>query len=291
MAVLPYFPFYPADWLSSPRIMCLTLAQQGAYLRLLAVCWMSGDCSVPDDPQKLAALTGLPLEEVPTLGPFLGPHPQKTGSLTNGRLYKEWKKAHWVSDMRAQAGKKSGKSRRTNVQQMLNISTNKKGTRVHKSEVRIQKSDSDTEVRIRSQKSEEGKDYAGPSVPALETPSQRVWARYREAYLSRYKTEPVRNATVNGQIAQLVKRIRAEVAPDVAAFYVWHNDQYYIKNQHPIGLLLKQCEGLHTQWARGQPVTSSQAMQADKQTAKAQMWREVEEELEQERRTINAKPH
>lgn len=275
MTSLPYFPFYPADWLSSPRIMCLTLAQQGAYMRLLAVCWMSGDCSLPEDPQKLAVLSGLPIEEVPALGLFLGPHPQKTGFLTNERLYKEWKKAQWVSDMRAQAGKKSGKSRRTNVQHLLNKSMNKTGTHVHKSEVRMQKSDSDTDFRIRSQKSEEEKDYAGPSVPACETPAQRVWTRYKESYRARYKTEPVRNATVNGQIAQLVKRIGGQAAPEVAAFYVRHNDQFYVRARHPPGLLLRDCEGLHTQWITGESVTSSQAKKIDETQGRVNVFQEL----------------
>src|SRR5574343_629551 len=49
MSKLPYFQFYPADWISSPRIMCSTLVQQRAYIRLLFVCWLSGDGSIPDD--------------------------------------------------------------------------------------------------------------------------------------------------------------------------------------------------------------------------------------------------
>lgn len=151
MADLPYFPFYPADWISSPRIMCLTLAQQGAYMRLLCACWMSGDCSLPEDHQKLSMISGLPVEEVKTLGPFLGPHPTKTGHITNERLMKEWDKAHWISDMRSQAGKKSGKSRRTCVQQKHKQSANKIPTNSDKSEVRSQTHNSESKDIIQKE--------------------------------------------------------------------------------------------------------------------------------------------
>lgn len=154
MADLPYFPFYPADWVSSPRIMCLTLAQQGAYIRLLCALWMSKDCSLPDDSSKLSMITGLPVDEVPCLGPFIGPCKGKSGFITNDRLMKEWEKAHWISDARAKAGRKSGKVRRTHVQhkhiqtveQSVNISRND----VHKSEVIIQSQKS--ELRNQSKK-------------------------------------------------------------------------------------------------------------------------------------------
>ena len=93
--------------------------------------------------------------------------------------------------------------------------------------------------------------------------------------MHRYKAEPVRNATVNGQIAQLVKRIGGASAPEVAAFYVWHNDQYYVRNQHPIGLLLKSCEGLHTQWVKGQTVTASQARKIDETAGRVNVFQEL----------------
>jgi hypothetical protein len=122
------------------------------------------------------------------------------------------------------------------------------------------------------------------------SPIAAVWESYAKAYLVRYKTPPVRNAKVNGQLVQLVKRVGSVPAVGIAEFYVRHNDQFYVKARHPPGLLLRDCEGLHTQWKTGCTVTTTQAMQVDKQSAKAQMWREVAEELEQERRTINVQP-
>lgn len=143
MPKLPYFPFYPADWVSSPRIICSTLAQQGAYIRLLCMCWLSEDCSIPADRHQLSALSGLPDSDLDGVLQFFIPCTSSTRplsrSLTNERLLKEWKKAHWISDMRSQAGKKSGESRRTHVQHKLE----QKRTIAHKSEVIIHNQNSE----------------------------------------------------------------------------------------------------------------------------------------------------
>ena len=40
----PAFQFYPNDWLSSPTILLMTPAQEGAYIRLLCYCWSDKDC-------------------------------------------------------------------------------------------------------------------------------------------------------------------------------------------------------------------------------------------------------
>lgn len=105
---------------------------------------------------------------------------------------------------------------------------------------------------------------------------RRCWESYRAAYLKRWKLEPSRNATVNSQIGSLAKRL-GEEAPMVLAFYVDHNDSFYVKKCHPVGLCLKDAEGLRTQWARGQQITGSTM----KQFEKGQYHREQMERAEQ----------
>lgn len=53
----PAFQFYAADWLSSPEIMLMTPAEEGAYIRLLAIAWDKG--GLPDDDDQLAVLSRL----------------------------------------------------------------------------------------------------------------------------------------------------------------------------------------------------------------------------------------
>jgi uncharacterized protein YdaU (DUF1376 family) len=115
----------------------MTPAQEGAYIRLLAYCWDSGDCSLPDDDTELAILSRL------GEGWFNGgstvlrrcfiQHPTKPGFLTNQKLIDEAEKqAAWRAKSAA-GGRKSAAQRAeskatskggsTVVQPKLNISS------------------------------------------------------------------------------------------------------------------------------------------------------------------------
>ena len=95
-------------------------------------------------------------------------------------------------------------------------------------------------------------------------PTHATWSTYAYAYGARYAVQPVRNAKINSQIVQLVKRLGADEAPAVAAFYVRHNNALYVRANHCVDLLLRDCEGLHTQWANGRTVTDTEARQTDR---------------------------
>jgi hypothetical protein len=104
-----------------------------------------------------------------------------------------------------------------------------------------------------------------PAKAAKEVaPSAETWAAYSTAYAHRYNAEPVRNATVNGQLAQLVGRLGADEAPAVAAWYVGHNNRFYVGAGHSVGVLLKDCEKLRTEWVTGRQATAAQAIQTDR---------------------------
>ncbi|WP_246887441.1 hypothetical protein [Pseudomonas protegens] len=90
-----------------------------------------------------------------------------------------------------------------------------------------------------------------------------TWDAYTIAYLERYGVEPVRNAKVNGQVAQLVHRLGAEEAPFVAAFYVSINDSFFIRASHEFGLLVARAEGIRTQWLTGRQVNAVTARQME----------------------------
>ena len=71
-----------------------------------------------------------------------------------------------------------------------------------------------------------------------------VWQAYSDAYRRRYGVPPVRNVTVNSQIASLVKRVGAEDAVLLALDYLKQGAKMY--EFHPLGLLLRDCEKLVT---------------------------------------------
>lgn len=89
-----------------------------------------------------------------------------------------------------------------------------------------------------------------------------IWKSYSSAYLHRYGTEPVRNAKVNGQINQLLKRLGAE-ASFVAAYYVGINDSFLIRSSHEFGMLLAKAEAYRTQWATNTQMTGTTARQIE----------------------------
>ena len=108
-----------------------------------------------------------------------------------------------------------------------------------------------------------------PAEPEDASATNRaVWAAYRQAYLDRYGVEPLRNAKVNGQIAQFVRTVGAEDAPKLAAFYPWHNGGFFVQRRHDFGLLLQSAQQIRTDWLRGEQMTQTKARQTEKtQTA------------------------
>ena len=136
-------------------------------------------------------------------------------------------------------------------------------------------------------------------LPAAKPPGEttnplniETWKAYAQAYRKRYKTDPVRNASVNGKLAQLVKRLGAE-APDVAAYYVHSNTANYTRDKHGVGLLLRDAEGLRTEWATGMRITHTQAMQADRTQSNADAFAPLiaEAEAAQRREREEAEHH
>lgn len=106
-----------------------------------------------------------------------------------------------------------------------------------------------------------------PKPPARKkkdpAPSTIVWESYSHSYMQRYGIEPVRNAKVNGQLGQFIQRVPKDEAPMIAAFYVTHNNSFYVQNGHAIGLMLRDAEKIRTEWARGQQITATHARQED----------------------------
>lgn len=135
---------------------------------------------------------------------------------------------------------------------------------------------------------EEGKGNGGSRVASLAVPTasltSEVWGAYCQAYADRYGTEPTRNATVNAQLAQVVKRLGAEESPHVAAWYVGHNAAYYVQRGHSVAALLSDCEKLRTEWATGNRITATKARQLDKTQANGDVWQKLIAEAEEAER-------
>lgn len=115
----PAFLLYVKDFLTSRKIAVMSLDQVGAYILLMAACWDSDDCSLPDDDQTLAVLSRMGerwSKDGRVVRACFVPHPKHTGHLTNERLFVEFKTLLKTRRDKRKAGHlggvKSGRSRR-----------------------------------------------------------------------------------------------------------------------------------------------------------------------------------
>jgi uncharacterized protein YdaU (DUF1376 family) len=90
---LPWFPFYPADWLADARVAAMSLEEEGAYIRLICFCWREG--SIPTDPASLARLLKVDEAQVANIWSAVGPCFQSDG--THRRLDAERRKQRTFS--------------------------------------------------------------------------------------------------------------------------------------------------------------------------------------------------
>ena len=111
---------------------------------------------------------------------------------------------------------------------------------------------------------------------------EKMWAAYAGAYEERYDVPPVRNAKSNAIVDQLVKRLGATEAPAVAAFYCRVAKWSYVETKHPLTLLLRDAEGIRTEWATNRPGTRTEAQAADRKQANTNTFGKMIEEAEQQ---------
>lgn len=102
-----------------------------------------------------------------------------------------------------------------------------------------------------------------PEAEAAKEANSKTWQAYADSYFNRYGAEPVRNAKANKMIADIVKRLGADEAPQVAFHYVTINDAFYLRTLHDLGNLLSKCESIRTQWATGRQMTGTTARQIE----------------------------
>lgn len=87
---------------------------------------------------------------------------------------------------------------------------------------------------------------------------------YSNAYKKRYGVLPVRNTKQNAISFQITTRLGLEDSLQLAEFYLNHDDMFYVKNLHPLGLLLNSCESLVTQMKSGYKMNNVIAKREEK---------------------------
>lgn len=129
----PAFQFYPKDFLTDSKVICMTSEQRGYYITLLCIDWLE-DGFYPEDILKLAGYDWHHAdgtlrddsEEVRRVleGCFVL-HRSNPAKVTNPRLQKERERQSEWREKCARGGRKSGKVRKASV---ISIASQTKGT-------------------------------------------------------------------------------------------------------------------------------------------------------------------
>lgn len=117
---LAWFPFYVTDWMTDEKVIGMTLAEQGAFLKLLCLQWIEG--SVSSDVAKLERYLGTasqhslaPASEhvdlVALLQSCFPKHPTLARRLANPRMLQVAEEQRLESEKRRAAGRKGGYSK------------------------------------------------------------------------------------------------------------------------------------------------------------------------------------
>jgi uncharacterized protein YdaU (DUF1376 family) len=162
-----WYRHVPRDFMSSPDVQIMTAEECGSYFFLLQNAWLGGqDCTLPNDPERLAKLARVGKVSELVLGKF---SVDKDGRLFNPRLLEEWNDAVKRSKDASKAAKKShatglrSQSRRSAAAMpthsdspAININTN---THINKTKTMQGHAEADSATDVAS-------DSASPSQPA-----------------------------------------------------------------------------------------------------------------------------
>jgi len=268
MAKPHWFPFYVSDFLSSPTVTMMSAEEVGGYVLLLCYAWQDPNGSIPADDDSVRILSRVKGDLLRIKSCFT----EKKGRLYNNRLTQELEKAQAKSDLARKSNALRWQyERKANAKRTQSSSQSQSESQ---SESQLQ-----SESEVRSQK--KNSDCKPPSALAN---GSITWTAYSDEYQRRYGVLPIRNAKVNSCLKSFMSRVPEKEAPDIASFYVRHPGAYYVSRGHPVELLLRDAEKLRTEWASNKTITQKQAQQSDGRAARGQMWQEVIQELDAEKR-------
>ena len=96
----PAFQFYARDWLADGAVLAMSCAARGAYINLLAACWLEG--SLPSDPVALRRIAGADSDEWKEISDaVLARFALVNGAFRHGRLDAERQKQRQFSKLQS----------------------------------------------------------------------------------------------------------------------------------------------------------------------------------------------
>ncbi|MCR4297476.1 MAG: DUF1376 domain-containing protein [Gallionella sp.] len=272
-----WLPLYVADYLAATTR--LTTEQHGAYLLIIMDYWRNG--APPDDDVVLAQVTRMTLARWKAQRGVIERFFQVSGKCwQHKRINAEIERAKAKQKAKQEAGKLGGEAK---AKALANSVANAK-LKATPSPSPLPKTFTGTEKPSPAPspeiKTEQSQNLSAAADAATaprakcgnvkaksEAHTGETWTAYSSAYEERYHVLPMRNAKVNGMLARFCERIPLDEAPGVAAFFVRSNRGLYVNSRHAVDLLLRDAEGLRTEWATGHHGTETEAHQADKTAA------------------------
>ena len=267
----PSFRFYPDDFLVGTAF--LSNEAVGGYVRLLCHQWDKGPLEKGRARSILGEISDKNFEEI------LEKFSEKDGKIFNKRLEVERRKQVEFKQKQKKNGQLGGRpgiprpnptGNPNKTQRVTQTITQKKPSDSVSERKKNKNSSSFVSVSDSAAVSDSSfkkTNYTAGAVQQL-TPaggkSNLTWEAYKTAYEARYQHQPLRNAKVNSLLAKLVEYLGREEAPLVAAFYLTHNHPLYVSNLHPITLLVRDYQKLHTEWKMGRKMTTGLSRQAEK---------------------------
>lgn len=104
----PAFQFYPKDFLTDGHVVAMTMAERGAYITLLCLCWMEG--SLPSDLGALARRCHVSKAAFTRLWPALEPcFTAADGRIVQPRIERERQKQEAYRILKAESGRQGGR--------------------------------------------------------------------------------------------------------------------------------------------------------------------------------------
>jgi uncharacterized protein YdaU (DUF1376 family) len=142
---MPYFQFYPKDWLSNAKVRIMSHEQRGMYFELLCYAWHQKPAgTLPNDDAVLAKLLNVSLKTWRENKPFvLGAFSiDDDGRLNQKRMRSEFESACQTHAARVEGGRKGGLSQ---AQGRLKLSSTQAGARLNHADA---DADADTEASL-----------------------------------------------------------------------------------------------------------------------------------------------
>ena len=194
----------------------------------------------------------------------------RSNGLVDGDRMHDWDEMQYPSDSSTERVKRHRERKEHHMDVSSNVSSNVSETvqtRVEKIRTEAEaEAEAEAETEAEAEAEAEKRVTVAKANGRPQASTAETWDAFSTAYLTRYGVEPTRNKRVNSQLKQFTERVPLEEAPAIAAFYLGHNNAFYIRGSHSVGAMLADAEKLRTEWQTGRKVTGRKAMQ-DEQTA------------------------